>query len=275
MAHDFYRELKHCLDPNKSREDNLKSLNSRYKQIRNNSSSEAKLEQVLIGQAQQVFGNETNYREYEREAHAAEEGAAARYGKELEQVRRQARDAEAAKRREAERRKELERQLEEERSRAEEAEQQAQLHAEKQSPGFWDTLLKGVAEVGTELLKERLTGKSNAPSEQATQAYRPGLIDLSGDWGSSDGILHRIWQRGNQIRVQAINPSGVVVMEGTGNFDGHYLHVSYQTAPGPTIFGFISTAGEAHCEVSDDGRRIRGQARNQTLRQVFPINLDR
>jgi hypothetical protein len=272
---DFFRELEHCLDPNKNLEDNVASLNERYKRVRNQTSSQARVEQAMLDQALKVFENETSYREYRREWEAAKRGAASQYKKELEQQRRKAREAEAAQRREAERRKELERQLKEEHLRADEAERQAQLQDEKQSSGFWDTFLKGVAEVGAELLKERLTGKVEATPEQPTQAYRPGPIDLSGDWGSYDGNLHRIRQRGNQIQVQAINPSGMVVMEGNGTFDGHYLRVLYQTAPGPTIFGLISTAGEAHCEVSDDGRSIHGQARNKTLGQVFPVNLYR
>ena len=272
---DFFRDLEDYLDRSKTREDNLERLNSAYDRVRNQSSDEAKLEQALLKQAQKVFSNDIRYDEYKRQASTAEEGGAARYGKELEQTRRQARDAEAATRREAERRKELERQLQEERSRAEEAERQTQLQTEKPSLGFWYTVLKGAAEVGVEVLKERQKGKTQATSRPITQAYTPEQIDLSGDWGSSDGIPHRIWQRGNQIRVQAFNPFGVVVMDGTGTFDGRYLHASYQTAPAPTIFGFMATSGEARCEVSNNGRSIRGQARNHTTGQIIPINLYR
>ena len=247
---DFFSELD-ILDHNKSREDNLKALNERYDRIKKQFSATAKNEQSKIQNAQKIFSNEKLYQEY------------------LEKRASQKNEAEAEKRRQEAEKQKLKRQLEQanqkveelERLRADEAERLAQDQGEEHKPSLGETVVAGLAALAGAYLT-------------AKQSNRHEVINLTGDWRSPDGSLHRIGQNGNQVRVQAINPFGIVVMDGTGTFDGRYLQASYQTAPAPTIYGYIATFGEAQCEVSDDGRNIRGQARN-TLGQVFPINLYR
>lgn len=270
----------------KTREKNLGILNQQYKRVRNQHSEDARLEHALLSKAKKIFENEQRYQEYlrqwdaEAKAHESNQADIDEAHQRAEEARKKAQEAEAARQREAQKRKELEKKLEEERRRAEKAKRQAQLQREQEPPaddgrpGFWDTLLKGVAEVGAELLKERLTAKDRETSGQPTRAYTPDPINLSGDWRSADGILHRIWQRGNQIKIQAINPLGVVIMDGAGTFDGYNIHVSY-TALLPTVLGPRPTSGEAQAEVSSNGQNIRGRATNFTTGQINNINLYR
>ena len=165
---DFFRELRHCLDPAKGRTDNYTSLRQRLQRVSKQTGSEAMLEQALLDQAMKIFANEQAYQDYQRHLHSAAKAShtrsqaeATETHRQLEKAHQQAQAAEAARQREVQKRQELEQQLAEERQRAVEAERQAQLLQEQEPParnqgtGFWSSLLKAGAELGAAYLEKR------------------------------------------------------------------------------------------------------------------------
>ncbi|MEF8733830.1 MAG: hypothetical protein V5B40_18530 [Candidatus Accumulibacter meliphilus] len=262
---DFFRELGHCIERSKSREENYARLKKRHRDVRNQHSSSARLEQALLDQAQEVFSSEANYQEYIEVLRAEEKGDASQSGKASAQAERRAAEAqrrthkaEEESRREAARRRELEGALEAQRQRAEEAERVAQEAKNQAAPGWGDLLIKGLA--------------AWAASKQAAA---PAALDLSGDWRSPDGFLFRIAHDGNRVRIQAWDQFGRFIADSNGGFDGNILQVQFQTVPIPTAWGPIPTHGVATYQVFNGGRLMQGQISNHVTGQMTSVQLHR
>lgn len=274
---DFFLQLEHCLDRGKSRKDNYEDLQERYKRVRNQHSSEARIEQALLDQALKVFANEAAYRSYLDQARANEDRQGSRSKSDVDQARRREKDAhrraqqaEAEKRREAELRKEVERQLEDEREARRQAEdaQREEQEPREQSSKWGDLLLKGL-EVG---LKAWAAKKS---STNQAGIYRPAVPDLTGVWRAADGHVCRINQDGSDICIRAWDPFGNVIADSSGSFDGRIVTVSFQTVPVPTLWGPMRTSGVAAYEVLNGGQLLQGRIQNHTTGQVANVQLYR
>ena len=269
---DFFRELGHCIERSKSREENYARLKVRNKDVRNQHSSSARLEQALLDQALKVFNSEASYQEYIKELRAEEEGDASQSGKASAQAERRAAEAqrrtykaEEESRREAARRGELERALEVQRLRAEEAERAAQEAKNQAAPGWGDLLIKGLA----------AWAASKQAAAPAAPAARPAALDLSGDWRTPDGFLCRITHDGNRVRIQAWDQLGRFIADSNGGFDGNILQVQFQTVPIPTAWGPIPTHGVATYQVFNGGRLMQGQVSNHVTGQITNVQLHR
>lgn len=107
-------------------------------------------------------------------------------------------------------------------------------------------------------------------------AFTAHGYDLSGDWISSEGYLHRIWQTGKQLRVQGIDAYGRVFSDGAGQIEGQNVRWRYQTLPIQTPpYGLMVHQGEVTVQLSLNGGTLQGQASNFSLGQTVSINFRR
>jgi hypothetical protein len=296
---DFFKELEHCIARSKTRGENLEALNARYKRVRIQQSSEARLEQALLDQAKKVFGSDTSYQEYlaelDSEGNAYTQAEYEQAQLRAAEARLQARQAEAAKRREDKRAETLQRTLDAERRRREEAERQAQLRAQEakraqqlqrtldaereqreeaerqaqraSEQGGWGALAKGIL--------EGLAAWSETGNRAAAPPRPEAVADLTGDWCAPDGHTCRIRQNRNAVQIQLWDPWGRPVADSSGTFDGRFVEVNFTTVPIPTMLGFVPTRGVASLQLLNGGYTLQGRSVNHVTGQEAPILLHR
>ena len=99
-------------------------------------------------------------------------------------------------------------------------------------------------------------------------AASPSYPQVSGSWQGSDGMSYQIEQSGPQIRIIGLNPFGVQIMTGQGQFEGSAeLQFDYSLSDG--------SYGEARFRVVEDGQRLNGHFTNHATGRYGQISLTR
>ena len=83
-----------------------------------------------------------------------------------------------------------------------------------------------------------------------TEAPRSRVQNISGAWQSPVGLSYQIEQQGRDVTIQEITPYYGITAIGEGEIRDGVLRISYRTA--------LNTTGEAHLQLSDNGKRLTG-----------------
>lgn len=127
-------------------------------------------------------------------------------------------------------------------------------------PPWWVDLAKN-------FIERTVAARSSAAAAPAPVVPQ---VNVSGAWGSTDGMRYEFAQFGMNVRMVVRNPFGIAFTEGEGTLVGGRLQVAFRAM---TPMGM--TQGGADAQVSPDGRSILGHWQNYTLGLQGPINLYR
>lgn len=95
----------------------------------------------------------------------------------------------------------------------------------------------------------------------------PHQMNIAGTWHDRTGVSWVIQQTGTAVAVQELNPLLGVTAVGQGTVSGHQLQLTYQSA--------MQTTGQAALTISNDGRSLLGNARDNVTGVTFQLMFTR
>lgn len=106
-----------------------------------------------------------------------------------------------------------------------------------------------------------------SPENESTDGTPPRQMNIAGTWQDRTGVSWVIQQTGNAVAVQELNPLLGVTAVGQGSISGHQLQLTYQSA--------MQTTGQAVLTISNDGRTLIGNARDNVTGVSFQLMFTR
>ena len=110
--------------------------------------------------------------------------------------------------------------------------------------------------------KIRTSPPENPPMEGPQIWY-----SIAGNWHGVEGSSYVVYQSGNTVTMEEVNPLFGITAVGQGTISGQDVDVSYVTG--------LGTVGRARLQVSGDGRQLTGEYTDLTTGVRMPLVLYR